>query len=232
MNDVLDEGYVLNIKTYKESDAMIWTYLKNHGLKHFIYRGYYKPGSKRLGSGLPFHLYQFRYREKDGLITPKEIVLVNSYSQIQSDMKLITLGQIINGLFLSFHQHLAYSLYEWCVEHLNKSENPNLVFCLTLIEALNQMGLQPYVDGDVMTHSTKINHFDIQKGGMIYRDSKNYYTLQQLRLIRTLFKAKPSNYSIISNAQVEPMILNLIVDYFEFHSGHQLVGYQLYLDLQ
>lgn len=232
MNEAISEGFILNTKAYKENDAMMWVYLQHNGLKHFIYKGYYKPGSKRLGQGLPFNLYEFRFTNKNSLITPKEIRLVNSYLNIQENINLRLLATDINAIFLQFHQHLNYSLYHWALTTLQKNRNPQLVFCLCLIECLNQLGLQPYVDGDVNTDSTVINHFDIKLGGMVFRNIASIYSVEELKLIRTLFKAKPINYSIISHVQINSKLFNLIVDYFEFHTGINLKSVKLYQELQ
>lgn len=231
MNEVIDEGYILNTKTYKEADAMMWVYLKDSGLKHFIYKGYFKPGSKRLASGLSFHLYQFKFKDKVSLITPIEIVTKKAYHQLTQNMQVVALSQIINSIYLQFHQHLSYSLYQWTIEAFNDFDNERLVLCLFLVDCLNQMGLQPFVDGDVKTNQSQVNHFDIKAGGMIYRPIKSIYNVEELRLIRQLFKAKPSNYSIISNAHIDLRIVGLIVDYFEYHTSFHLNGYHFYLDL-
>lgn len=226
------EGYILNSKPYKESDAMMWVYLNSGELKHFIYKGYYKPSSKRLGSGLPFHLYEFKYKDKESLITPIEINTLNAYSALQERIDLVSLGQAINSIYLGYHQHLTYKLYEWVISSLNETQNTNLIFCVFLVEVLNNLGLQPYVDGDVVSKGTLVNHFDIQKGGMTLRKHQSFYSKEDLRLIRQLFKANMSNYSIIYNAHIETRLVDLIVDYFEFHTSIKLDGYRLYQELQ
>ena len=94
------------------------------------------------------------------------------------------------------------------------------------------MGLQPYVDGDVITRESKINHFDISKGGFVYRELENDYNLAQLKAIRKLFKAKPANYSIIKDDLIENKVIHAIVDYFEYHTSFILKGFNLYQSIQ
>lgn len=231
MSEVIKNGYILNVKPYKESDALISVYMQDESYNTFLYRGFFKKGSKRLKSGLPFHYYQFRYTDKNSLTTPKEIVTLKSHYRLSEDVKINLLAQEVNSIYLKFHPHLNFELYEWTLDNLNSSDNQRLVFCLFLVLCLNQLGLQPYVDGDVNTHSQKINHFDIKAGGFVYKESRNIYEVDELRLIRTLFKAKPTNYSIISTAPISTKIMDILVEYFEYHTTLKLCAYQIYKEI-
>lgn len=228
----VSKGYILNSRLYKEADGMMSIYLEDNSYRQFIYRSLYKPGAKRLGSSQPFVLYEFTYRDKEGLITPREITQIKSYTSIQGDVKKTVLGQSINSLFLNFYAHLNFKLYDWAIQTMDQSDNVELVFILVLVKSLNQMGLQPYVDGDVLTGDSKVNHFDISKGGFVYRNLENMYTLSQLQMIRKLFKAKPQNYSIIKDDSIEDKVISTIVDYFEYHTSFKLKGYQLFKSIQ
>lgn len=225
-------GYILSSRPYKETDGLMSVYLEDNSLRSFIYKGVYKPQAKRLGSSQPFVRYQFTYRDREGILSPIDVVRVKSFTKIQEDMHKAMLAQSINSLFIHFHAHLSYSLYDWSLVTMEESDNPILVFVMVLVESLNLMGLQPYVDGDVITRCSKINHFDISKGGFIYRALENDFNRTELRTIRKLFKAKPVNYSIMKDDLIEPKVINAIVDYFEYHTSFVIKGYQLYQSIQ
>lgn len=220
-------GYILNIKPYKEFDALVSVYFEDESMRTFIYKSLYKPQSKRLGSSQYFVLYQFTYKDRDGLTTPTEITRIKTHQNLNEDVKKGILAQSINSLFIHLGSHLNYQLYDWAVNNLNESDNPMIVFLLILIESLNLMGLQPFVDGDVITGLLKVNHFDISKGGFVYQMIQSNYSLEQLQSIRKLFKAKPNNYSIIKDDLIDDKVINTIVEYFEYHTSFILKGFQL-----
>lgn len=226
------KGFILKTQVYKEHDGLVAIFLEDGSLRQFLFRGLYKPQSKRLGQTQMFQQIEVTYKDRESLLTPIDIITLNTYSNVQEDMNKSLIAQSINAIFVHFSQHLNYSLYKWSIEILENSDNINLVFTLTLVEILNLMGFQPYVDGDVKTHETKINHFDIQAGGFTYRSLKPVFSKAQLQLIRKLFKARPQNYSIIKDAMIDNRILQTIVDYFEYHTSFQIKGFKIYQSLQ
>lgn len=225
-------GFVLNRKEYRETDGLVSIYCDDSKLRQFLYKGVFKPKAKRLSVSLPFQLLEITYQDKEGLLIPRDIVTKKTYSSILDYPKTLILAQSINSLFYSFNHHLSFQLYQWSLESLAETENDRLVFCLVLSQALRIMGLQPYVDGDVNTGQTSINHFDIEKGGFVYTTTKSPFNVNQLRMLRQIFKAKPENYSIIMGDSIDFKVLSTIVEYFEYHTSFTVKGFRLYQSIQ
>lgn len=220
-------GFILNSKPYKEYDGLVNVYLEEGVVKTFLYKGLFRPKSKRVSTSLPFVEYEFTYLESQSLLIPREISIKNKYITLQDALTPRIVGQIINRIFLFRGDILNYPLYQWAISTLNTLGNPILVLILIMVEDLIINGFSPYMDGDVITKDTKVNHFDIELGGLLYKPHVTVYSIEELKLLRKLFKSTHENYSIIKHVELNNKVLDTIVQYYQYHTDLELKGVSL-----
>ncbi len=230
-------GFVLKITPYKEHDALVFAFLKEYGKATFLYRGYFKPNSKMLSKGLSYTLYELRFNHKeDGLLNPIEVTTVQSFSKLMLSPQKVCLAQIIDTIYLSLdsidHPSNYYTLYSnYLLALQNSIYDELLVVSLLLSELLSYLGLSPFVDGAINTNEDKVNDFSIKLGGFVLESYKSLFTLEELKQIRYIYKGRLKDLEQLKEFSVNRKMMNLFIEFFEYHTSIKLNSYSVYQQL-
>lgn len=230
-------GFVLKIDPYKEHDALVFALLKVYGKVTFLYRGYFKSNSKMLSKGINYTLYEFRFNYKEeGLLNPIEVTTVQTFSKILLNPKKVCLAQIIDTIYLAIDKYDyssdLYSLYyDYLLALQNDLYDDLLVVSLLLSELVNYFGFSPYVDGAVNTNKDKVNDFSIKLGGFVLDSHKSLFSLEELKQIRYIYKGHLKDLDKLKEFTVNKKLMNLFIDFFEYHTSIKLNSYSVYQQL-
>lgn len=230
-------GFVLKINPYKEHDALVFAFLKDYGKVMFHYRGYFKSNSKMLSKGINYTLYEFRFNYKEeGLLNPIEVTTVQTFSKILLNPKKVCLAQIIDTIYLAIDKYdyssdLFSLYYDYLLALQNDSYDDLLVVSLLLSELVNHLGFSPYVDGAINTKEDKVNDFSIKLGGFVLDSKKSLFSLEELKLIRYIYKGHLKDLDNLKEFTVNKKLMNLFIDFFEYHTSIKLNSYSVYQQL-
>lgn len=212
------QGFIIGEIDYNEYDKIV-TLATNDGYIKVLLKGFYKPKSKLASI---FSLYNFLdlvlIKIKDDFYRVKEASIVKSFMSWYSPDKLkigLEITEIIK--FYSQNDLDLFELYYDCISSVDVY-CPYLLFCLFISQILQINGLSPYVDGDVLTNSDKVNYFSIQDGGFIHsKYSKHDIVL--LKNLRKIFKGSLKYKDFFKNDIIDEKIYEIVFDYFVFHTG-------------
>lgn len=230
-------GFVLKVNPYKEYDALVFTFLKEYGKVTFLYRGYFKSQSKMLSKGLNYTLYEFRYNyREEGLLNPIEVTSIQSFSKLLLSPQKASLAQIIDTIYLALDHHDQPSdLYALYYRYLSALESARydelLVVSLLLSELLHYLGLSPFVDGAINSKEKKVNDFSIKLGGFVLEPHKSLFSLEELKQIRYIYKGRLKDLDKLKEFSVNRKLMNLFIEFFEFHTSIKLNSYSVYQQL-
>ena len=129
MREVIDIGFVLKTRDYKDYDSIVTIYFKEYGKMNLIAKGIKRIKSKNSVSCLPCHLIEFTFIPKKGLSSLIRATNIKRYQHVEMDL----MGLVYSSYFLEF-------LYR--SEDENKPSEEHFNFIIKLHEAINN-GYQP-----------------------------------------------------------------------------------------
>ena len=231
------EGFVISSTPYKESSKILNILTPEYGIIGVISKGCRSLKSKlRLISDKfaygTFHLY---YKE-EGLLNPIEVTSIQSFSKLLLSPQKASLAQIIDTIYLALDHHDQPSdLYALYYRYLSALESARydelLVVSLLLSELLHYLGLSPFVDGAINSKEKKVNDFSIKLGGFVLEPHKSLFSLEELKQIRYIYKGRLKDLDKLKEFSVNRKLMNLFIEFFEFHTSIKLNSYSVYQQL-
>lgn len=162
-----DEGFVLSIHEYRESDGFVYFLSKEHGLLKMILPGYYKNKSKQLALGLEFSKVVYLSKYQIGRLN--RITGGNSLEtyQDQRNFSWLLNMALASELVIKFYQNNihkeVYQLFERIL--ITHRQEEDILKLLVLI--FESQGIQPYVNACIVCGSSKINRLSFSQGGFL-----------------------------------------------------------------
>jgi DNA repair protein RecO (recombination protein O) len=171
---------ILNLKPYKEADALATVYTKDLGRLELLVKGIKKPQSKLAGHLDTLLLSKIMIIKGKGFDHLSAAVIENSFLNLREDYDKVICAEEIVKLFLSLSKEnekderlfcLLKTYFQAINDEENFSEEVSLLFKLQFsLSLLKELGYLPELYHCLKCH-TKIsetnNHFDLLNGGLI-----------------------------------------------------------------
>lgn len=234
MNETV-KGIVIDVKDYKENDALITVMTQSYGKLAFVVKGYKKITSKNAYATQLFDhsIFQFDYRENQTIQLLKTAVLTNDFTNIRQDYEKITVASVICEIASKLMDENTYALLVESFTQLNSLDQANLVLDLFLVEVLHCLGIYPNVDGCVLCGDhTSIETISLEAGGYlcakcnreIKSENVDVDLLRKFRIINkasfaVLDKLLPLNMN-------EYRLTDILMMFFVTYSGIYLKSYK------
>lgn len=224
----VDEGYLLKVVPYREKDALITCLMRQQGKINLLVKGVYKPQSKQLAQLSQTTYYQFRFNQATNkLNTLIEATRQQAFLKIATTPRKSLILQITSALFIQFEGDTQFDLYHLMCQTLNQDYDEKLVLSCVISSLCQQLGCLPIVDYTVDSASSSVNGFSIKDGGFVEYTNQNAYTTEQLKQLRLLFKANLNQIELVAQHCHEVLVLDTMIEYFEYHSSCQVYGKEL-----
>jgi DNA repair protein RecO (recombination protein O) len=196
MNQTL-VGIVLDRSDYKEYDALLRVFTKEHGVITWIAKGVNKPKSKYNGLLQPFVELEALVDVKPGISLFKSATSLGINSHLSESLEVLAMASFlskilggnasVDGNLLKFEEYKAY------LQIINKI-NYFDVGTHFLMRLAKDMGMELYLDGCVICQNPKIVGVSISAGGFLCQShlASNHYQLfdkEFLKQLRCLSKA-------------------------------------------
>lgn len=211
MNDEFS-GIVIDIKDYREHDAIMHVLCDDGNILNVVARGIRKVKSKNAPACQLFTYtrMQLNYRETAAMQSLKTAEILKSYRKIREDL----LKQSIASYFCecidkSGFDEDVYSLLKESLDILETTTHPFRILCLFQAIMNRLHGIEPYVEGCVRCgNQHNIYAISIQDGGFVckncyhqehdtQRTASRKKTIAQLKCFRLLCKADMDHYAIL-----------------------------------
>lgn len=235
MNDEID-GYVIDVKDYRENDALLTILSEEHGQITMVARGIKKVKSKNAPACqlFTFARLQLNYREHSAMQTLVRAEIIESYRHIREDLlKQSVASYLCECIYKSKleDEEDIFILLSQCLEILkNKEENdPIRVLCMFQAIMNRYHGIEPYVDGCVGCNRVHdICALSVVAGGFIckacYQAGKaRLMNAEDLKSFRLLCKASMEHYELLkAYPAFTYQHFELLFMFFEEYAGIQV----------
>lgn len=224
-----DIGYVLSVTPYREHDAMIHFFGRQYGLIRFVLSGYYKPQSKQSSLGVEFSMVRLRFQYKENqLMRIQTGELLETYYEYRQEYDWLLLMSLVTEILIKLYQSSAQSFWLTFIE--SSYQHPSYTQLIyNLRDVIVDLGIEPVVDRCVITHSTQVSDFSIERGGFV---SKKYRTSKlQLHHLQTILFLFTKTKETLSQVDDEMIILDILVRYIEFHMDVKFNSWKLIYDV-
>lgn len=229
-----DVGFILGIVPYKEADAMIEFLGESMGLQRLVVPGLYKATSKQSALSLAYSKVRIRLNYKENRLNRiQNGELLNAYVSNRSDydwlLEMSLIAELIVKLYDSSYHGMWYAFIDEYLEAQDLS-----VFIAFLARLIRLMGVLPNIDGCVVTGSTQIADFSVQRGGFVsleYKDPNHRYSLDFLKMIRYLFSVESYDIHIIDGLNEKKLLFKLLLSYLEYHLDVKFNSMKLIIDV-
>lgn len=205
MNDVM-EGIVIDVKDYREHDALLSVMRKDGVCISVSAKGIQKMKSKNACACQMFTKSRFylNYKETASIQSLKTAEIIQSFHHIRDDL----IKQSIASFFceLMHHSHFemieAYELLDEGLQILQSKDDPMIILCLFQAMVNRMHGIEMQVDNCVRCGSQHgIYAVSLKDGGFVCRScAKTYdkvYSSKDLKLFRMMNKAMLTHYPIL-----------------------------------
>lgn len=224
-----DTGFVLSNTPYREHDAMVLFVGKDFGMFRYVLRGYHKPKAKQTSLGLEFTKVRLRfdYRE-NSLQMIKNGELIESYQKQRGDydwlVSMSLFSEVLHKFYDKYYHKFWYQYCETVFVEMNLA-----VLTVFLKDVIVLLGITPVVDYCVVTGTTSVSDFSIEKGGFVskaFRKGDSTIDLNLLKMIRYIF-TKDVDLNILKNYDDLRELTNLLVKYLEFYETIRINSWKL-----
>ncbi len=235
-------GIILKQNDYKENDALISVLLKGLGKFSFSCRGVRKLTSKNSMNIRPFLSSEilFDYNENKTIFSLKNANTVKNRRHINEDIVKMSLAslvcQIVDVTILNDDEYIiddVFEMLDFILDRVNDDKHEILATCLFISLYLKLLGIKPNVDECALCGNTKIIGISLEEGGFVCGDCANKAVLyknidiENIRKFRIINKAELINYKKLKEIDnYNKTDLNILVRFFEFHSGIKLKSYE------
>lgn len=226
------EGIVIRTINYGETNKIITIYTREKGKVSVMARGARKPKSRLSSVSQLFTYGQFMYQHTSGLGTLQQGEIISTMRVIREDLfftafaayyveltNKLTDENVPNGFLFEF---LLQTLQLLC-----EGKDQNVLTFIFELKMLHLAGIQPYLNGCTVCHSTEGKFaFSIREGGFlchrcIHKDS---YALmiskQAVKLLRLFFYFDLSRLGDVSLKDETIREIRQVIDaYYEEYSG-------------
>ncbi len=229
-------GFVVSVQEYRESDGLVQLY-SEHGLETFVLRGLYKATSKQTGIAQLYTQVEYLFEERPSQIqTVRSGRLVESFREYRQDIHWISYLSIASEILLRVNRESPVNLSFDAFSMLFSLQNPIKYLLYFMADILINLGLGANVDECVSCGSPQVSAFSISQGGLVcsrclklYHPKIETSSLDVLKQLRYLFKANLAQFTSILDFFTEVnTVFEIVVDYFEFHSGIHLKSWDFY----
>lgn len=222
------EGIIISEMTYKDSSKIINIFTEE-GVIGVIAKGakkIKKPFFATTGK-FTYGVFNIFYKE-NGLSSLIEVDVINNYSKIKKDIKLISYVTYITELSTRVYNHEQnkniYELYISCLNKINEGYDPLVITNIIKLKLLDYLGIRPVIDKCVICgNKTDIITISSYYGGYVckncYKDEK-IVSPKTISLIRMLYYVdinKITKLDISSKTIKE--IDEFTDDYYDRYSG-------------
>lgn len=234
-------GIILDEKEYRENDILLSIFSQQYGLLTLVAKGASKLKSKNSLCQIPYNEYEFiiDYQDLKTMFLMKKMSLITNNSTIISDLKQNSCAMVISEILLNSKLNIlqlteisnVYLQIKQCFHLLATKNDEILLLGLMLSQSLNILGLTPYVDGCVHCNNLLINQLSIVDGGFVCQNcqkSCGTLTKEQLKKFRIIIKANMQNYSSIQHIGYNKTDLEILIDFWQYHTGIKLKSYSFY----
>lgn len=219
MNDV-DVGFILTNTPYREYDAMVLFLGEKYGLIRFVLRGYFRPKAKQTSLGLEFTKVRIRFNyQENRLLSIQTGELLEVYSDKRENLDWLLRMSLASEMLTTFYDKTSHAFWNCHISKLyeNLSLETLIVFTSQLIK---ELGIVPVVDRCVITQSTQVSDFSIEKGGFVskeFRKNESKVNLEMLKIMRYIFGHDKIDGNRLDGNENLIEILNILVSYLEYH---------------
>lgn len=220
---------MLSVTPYREHDAMIHFFGRHFGLIRFVLSGYYKPQSKQSSLGVEFSQVRLRFQYKENqLMRIQTGELLETYFEYRQDYDWLLLMSLVTEVLIKLYQSSSKSFWLTFIE--SSYDQPNYTQLIyNLRNLVIDLGIEPVVDRCVVTHSTQVSDFSIERGGFV---SKKYRTSKlKLHHLQTILFLFTKTKETLNEIEDEMIILNILVRYIEFHMDVKFNSLKLIYDV-
>lgn len=234
-------GVVISEKDFNDSDKLI-TIFSEEGKFKGIVNGAKNPKSSLAAGSRLFAWTEFQYYPGKNFAKISQAHLIDSFYNISTDLKAISLVSYISDLVNQFFddnqidkivlKHLVYILF-YINKDLKKAELLTLAFQIKLLIAL---GIIPNIHGILKLDRSKSVYFNINDGDFYnhYTDSKSFqYKIspKEIELILDLYKSpiKAINNIDINNLDKDNILrlIEIFNHYIENQLSYRLKSFKI-----
>ncbi len=232
MKIVKTEAIVIKEMNYSESSKIVTLFSLKKGKVRVIAKGSRRIKNKFSNAVNLFNYLKIIYYEKEGkeLYTLSEADLIESYSNIQSDVKTFAYAslfvEIIDRGTSAFdsNSYIFYLLLNY-LQTINKSKKPQEITTLFLIKFLSLIGIQPILDHCVKCGAREVmNIMDIAGGGLICgrcKEKNKSYERMNEGMVKTMQKTIDEKIPRLTILKVPEKQLqklsNILMKYYSYH---------------
>lgn len=229
-----DIGFILGIVPYKEADAMIEFLGETLGFQRLVVPGLYKTTSKQSSLSLAYSKVRIRLNYKENRLNRiQNGELLNAYPTNRQNYDWLLEMSLISELVVKLYEsHYHAMWYAFINEYLEKQDLA--MFISFIARLIRLMGVLPNVDACVVTGSTQIADFSIERGGFVsleYKDASHRYTLDFLKMIRYLFVDEMHDIRVIREFDEKKRLFKLLLSYLEYHLDTKFNSMKLIIDV-
>lgn len=223
------EGIILSETNYSESSKILNVLTKEHGLIGIISKGCRNMKSKLRGVSrkMLYGTFNVYYKEK-GLSTLISIDVINSFSNILTDLEKISYASFILDLCLQVvRQNEDEAIFEYLKDTLIKIDegfSPIILTNILELKLLDFLGISPSIDACTHCGSTKdIVTLSSENGGYICRNCYNNELLvseKTIKMIRLYYYVDIKNITKLDvSEEVTREINHFLNDYYDRYTG-------------
>lgn len=207
MNDQID-GIIVDVREYRENDAMLHVLSEDGQLFSMVARGIQKIKSKNAPACqlFSFSRMQLNVREQVTLQSLRTAEILQSYRSIREDLlKQSIASYFCECIYKSDFEENVFELLKQSLDILKATSHPLCILCL-FQSIMNRMhGIESYVDGCVRCgNEHNIYAISMISGGFVCRQCyqaghDKIKSAQELKRFRLLCKAELQHYEIVKN---------------------------------
>lgn len=224
------EGIVIHTQGYRDTSKLVTSFTLDWGRLRLLARGARRPGS-RFGASLePLTRHYLVFYRKEGreVYTLSEAGILERFPALEKDEKCWCWGMVVAELLLRTgpvavpNRRLFHSALR-ALRGLGRSGvEPDLLIYSFLLQALGDLGYQPYLEACIRCNRREFDLFSIPLGGGLCRGcARGERNLIQLgvagvSVIRRLSKGElPTSISLPS--WIKERVAQLIKEYLGYH---------------
>lgn len=221
-------GILVDVKEYREHDALLKVLCEDGSLMSLSARGVRKVTSKNAPAVQLFTLarLQLNYQQTSAMHSLRRAEIVNSYRKIREDLtKQSIAAYFCECIHRSAFEENVYELLKQSLDILQNAEHPLQILCLFQALMNRMHGIEPFVDGCVRCQNTQyIQAVSRRDGGFVckncLRPEDHVISRSDLKTFRLLCKAELQHYELIE--RLEPFTsenFEELYGFFEDYGG-------------
>lgn len=223
------EGIVLTETNYSESSKILNVLTKEYGRIGIISKGCRKIKSKLRGvsSKLIYGNFNIYYKE-NGLSTLISVDVINSFNNIQKDLKKISYAayilELIDQVSKQNNNEELFNLFKNTLLKIEEGYNEEILTIILQLQALTYLGVSPSIDGcSICGNNKNIITLSSSSGGYVCKDCyKNDYIVKDItiKLIRMFYYVDVEKISKLDIKEENLKEINYFLDdYYDRYTG-------------